>query len=86
MRTGDKIKLYKIVRKETERGEKLNQAKIVRKVWTVAGIFPHFVLLVDRHGIRECFSYWYLRRHMHIPKRVVRNGMSVWEWGGCNAE
>lgn len=86
MRTGDRIKLYKIVRKETDRCGKMNQAKVVSQIWTVAGIYPHCVLPVNRHGTRECFSYWYLRRHTHVPRRVERNGVQVWEWGDCSAE
>ena len=52
MRTGDKIKLYRIARRETDRCGKMNQAKIISQIWTVAGIYPHFALLVNRYGIR----------------------------------
>ncbi len=86
MRTGDKIKLYRIARRETDRCGKMNQAKIISQIWTVAGIYPHFALLVNRYGIRECFSYWYLRRHAHVPRKTERNGVIVWEWGDCSAE
>lgn len=80
MKPGDKIKLYMTVREEGRQGEKLNSTRVVGKVWTVVKFFPHFVLLVDRYGIRECFSYWYLRRHLHKPKRVLQNDKGIWIW------
>lgn len=85
MKTGDRIKLFRLVRKETDGCGKANEKAVVCQMRTVAGIYPHVVLLVNRHGTRECFSRWYLRRHAHAPERVERNGMMVWEWGDYSA-
>lgn len=84
MKVGDKIKLYDVYRAENSPKGNVHMSRVVGKVWTVAGFYPYVVLLVDRYGNRECFSYWYLRRHMRAPVRKVIHNQVYWEWGEGN--
>lgn len=51
------------------------------KIWQIVKCYPHFILMRDKHGIRECFSYWELRRRIRPPKRIKKiSGAIGWEW------
>lgn len=72
MRPGDKLTLYQIG--TIEDGSRSDEKRVTKKVWTVIKEYPHFVLCKDRNGIRECFSYWHIRKYGKRPVQIVRGG------------
>lgn len=79
MLIGSRVKIYSLIHEEGKKHK--GRMTVCTKMWTVERRYPRFVLMVDKHGIRECFSYWYLRRHMKPPKCARRpGGGTKWEW------
>lgn len=81
LRPGDKIKLYDLEREEDEYGRKNKASTICYKVWAVEKCYPHVILLVDKSGNHECFSYWHIKKHMKPPvKKKNEGGHLAWVW------
>lgn len=76
---GMQVKVYGIARDDEHSHGGENT--VYFKVWQVVKCYPRFVLMQDRYGIRECFTYWELRRRIRPPKRVKRPGECIkWDW------
>ena len=77
--SGTQVKVYGISHEDVNGDGKT--ATVYFKVWQVVKYYPHFILMQDKRGIRECFTYWELRRRLRPPRRVLKStGEAKWVW------